>query len=113
MDSPMFPEDFIVLSKPAPTMYYVSNNCTGTPVLRAPSISSLPYTFDNVLYWVPNDTTLWKKTTGDNNTRTFFSVRLGGVCSAQMTTFAGTIGLTNSGFHLNVQNTFPWTMTMI
>ncbi len=113
MNSPMFPQDYIVLSKPAPILYYVSNNCTGTPVMRAPSVNSLPYTYDNILFWVPNDTTLWKKGGSDFNTRTFFSVRLAGVCSQQNNTFAGAIGLVSTGWYLNVQGTFPWTMTML
>lgn len=106
------PRDFIVLSTPAPEIFYSGINCAGNGHVRSLNSVNGPPTYSNVLFWVPASNVLLKRgpeLSGFN----FASRRIGGVCTNGNGSMGDVQALVDSGFRMLVQDSFPWTMTML
>lgn len=107
-----FPKDFIVLSKPAPQIFYGSANCGGNGFVKAAD-GTYAATFENVLYWIPTSTTLLKKGSVVGGVVNYLSIRANGVCSNISGSLSTVENLVDSGFQLAVSDTLPWTLTLM
>lgn len=112
-NTPNAPRDFIVLSEPAPEIFYGATGCSGNGFVRsAIGVNGSP-TFSNVLFWRPTSNVLLKRGTTVGGNANYSSRRLSGNCVNGVGTMQDRQDLVDSGFKLLVQESFPWTMTML
>lgn len=106
------PHDFIVLSTPATTIYYGGTGCGGTGFVKATNAVAGAPMFSNVLFWLPNSTTLLKRGSSTGGMTNYGSIRTSGVCSNASGQLEDAQFLVDSTYRLDVQGSMPWTATM-
>lgn len=110
-DSPAttFPQGWVMPELSPADIYYVGQNCTGTPMAKPFTSMAL---FSNFLYWVPSHLVLYKKVGSMMSSAGSSRSKTTGSCTNALTSMQTFDQLEDSTFRMQFENTKPWTVAI-
>lgn len=108
-DSPAsdFPEGFIIPENPPSDIYFIGQNCTGTPLVKVPTVD---WPFSNFMFWTPGNSTLYLRVGSVSSSAASVRSKSTGNCMNGSTAPQTWIELADSEDHFQMELTKPWAL---
>jgi hypothetical protein len=106
--APEFPQHYIMSELPPADIYFVGQNCTGTPMAKPWMVAPL---YSNFMYWIPGSAVLYLKIGSLSSSAGSIKNKTTGSCTNSVTAPQTFDQLEDSGARLQLENTKPWTIT--
>lgn len=106
--APEFPQMYVISEQPPADIYFVGQNCTGTPMAKPWTVAPL---YGNFMYWIPGTPVLYLKIGSVSSSAGSIRNKTSGNCTNSVIAPQTFDQLEDSGARLQLENTKPWTIT--